>query len=165
MTGDTPEADDAAVGPGEPMGVESAFGIETSYTVVDAALVVRLPDGPADANPVLPDPTADRRPPRPPILAPPPHRIAVHRLPAPGPDRWTARGPAPTGRALVSGTSRGRSAAAGQSAARPPVDRIVAPCAARNPSAIRIVRSASARSQGSRARSAIACSAKRRPRM
>ena len=38
MTGGTPEADDAAMEMGEPMGAETAFGVETSFTLVDAAL-------------------------------------------------------------------------------------------------------------------------------
>ncbi len=38
MMGGTPEADDAAMEMGEPTGAETAFGVETSYTMVDAAL-------------------------------------------------------------------------------------------------------------------------------
>ncbi len=38
MMGGTPEADDAAMEMSEPMGAETAFGVETSYTVVDVAL-------------------------------------------------------------------------------------------------------------------------------
>jgi len=38
MMGGTPEADDAAMEMSEPMGAETAFGVETSYTVVDVSL-------------------------------------------------------------------------------------------------------------------------------
>ena len=38
MTGGTPEADAPETEMSEPMGAESAFGVETSYTVVDAPL-------------------------------------------------------------------------------------------------------------------------------
>ncbi len=38
MTGGTPADDDAAMEMGEPMGAETAFGVETSFTVVDAPL-------------------------------------------------------------------------------------------------------------------------------
>ncbi len=38
MMGGTPEADDAAMEMSEPMGAETAFGVETSFTLVDAAL-------------------------------------------------------------------------------------------------------------------------------
>ncbi len=38
MMGGTPEADDAAMEMSEPMGAETAFGVETSYTLVEASL-------------------------------------------------------------------------------------------------------------------------------
>ena len=38
MTGGTPEADDAAMETSDPMGAETAFGVETSYTLVEASL-------------------------------------------------------------------------------------------------------------------------------
>ncbi len=38
MMGGTPEADDAAMEMSEPMGAETAFGVETSFTMVDAPL-------------------------------------------------------------------------------------------------------------------------------
>ncbi len=38
MMGGTPEADNAAMETSEPMGAETAFGVETSYTLVEASL-------------------------------------------------------------------------------------------------------------------------------
>ncbi|MDP9356810.1 MAG: hypothetical protein M3R02_16265, partial [Chloroflexota bacterium] len=38
MMGGTPEAGDAVMEMGEPMGAETAFGVETSFTMVDAPL-------------------------------------------------------------------------------------------------------------------------------
>ncbi len=38
MMGGTPEADDAAMEMSEPMGAETAFGVETSFTMVDVSL-------------------------------------------------------------------------------------------------------------------------------